>query len=92
MILKNDGKKISKTLEKKDMGHLQAVSHAVEIKPETLKENVMRHLPASSEVKTEMFALPFLCNYKGESREVHPAACQWHRDEKDPECMKCERY
>lgn len=34
----------------------------------------------------------FLCLYLGKPRMVHPAACQWHRDEADPECFECERY
>ena len=32
-----------------------------------------------------------LCNYKGEPREIHPAVCEWHREENNPECTGCER-
>jgi hypothetical protein len=33
------------------------------------------------------------CNYRDEPRPVSPAACLWHRAEKDPECfrLKCPR-
>ena len=30
-----------------------------------------------------------LCPYKGIERPVHPAVCDWHRLENDPECEGC---
>ena len=30
-----------------------------------------------------------LCPYKVFPRRIHPAVCQWHRDQKDPECLNC---
>ena len=30
-----------------------------------------------------------MCNYKGIKRHVHPAVCEWHKQEKDPECTRC---
>ncbi len=34
------------------------------------------------------------CPYRGMWRDVHPDACQWHLDERDPECLRsgCKRY
>ena len=31
-----------------------------------------------------------LCPYKGEPRWIHPAVCQWHREENDPKCSGCD--
>jgi hypothetical protein len=50
----------------------------------------MRVLPEPYE-DDDVFS-PILCPYKGVPREVHPAACQWHQDERDPECKNCKRY
>lgn len=30
------------------------------------------------------------CNYKNIPRQVHPAVCEWHREENDPECAGCD--
>ena len=36
---------------------------------------------------------PIACRYKLESRKIHPAVCEWHREEEDGECLrlKCPR-
>ena len=30
-----------------------------------------------------------MCPYKGYPRRIHPWVCEWHREEKDPECLEC---
>jgi len=30
----------------------------------------------------------YMCPYKGKPRPVHPAVCEWHIRERDPECLK----
>ena len=40
----------------------------------------------TEQITTEPYA-PIPCNYKGEKRPVHPEACKWHRQEKDPWCL-----
>jgi len=34
-----------------------------------------------------------MCPYKNRPRMIHPAVCEWHREENDSECikMKCSR-
>ena len=32
------------------------------------------------------------CNHRGKERYVHPKACEWHIEKKDPECQQCPRY
>lgn len=31
---------------------------------------------------------PIRCPYRGKPRPVHPAVCEYHREMKDPECIK----
>jgi len=53
-----------------------------------LSENIISYF---DDLSGETFN-PITCNYKGIPRPVHPTTCQYHRDMKDPECQKCERY
>lgn len=37
----------------------------------------------------KLCAVSVWCNYKGAGRWVHPAVCEWHIREQDPQCREC---
>jgi hypothetical protein len=53
------------------------------------KFEVIEYLKAKFDLgRNPGFAI--LCPYKGEPRWIHPAVCQWHREESDAECSGCD--
>jgi hypothetical protein len=53
------------------------------------KVEAIKYLKAKFDLEANPgFAI--LCPYKGQPRWIHPAACQWHREESDPECSGCD--
>jgi len=52
------------------------------------KPEVVQFLKSSNKEFNPGYAI--LCPYKGEPRWIHPAVCEWHREENDPECAKCD--
>ena len=61
------------------------------------KENTKREVKKKIEriEKREYPQQPLImCPYKGRKREIYPSVCQWHREEKDPECRRsnCPRW